>query len=245
MASVPSTLRIVASEPVGPSARSLVIERADGAPLAFRGGQYLIVNTGVALPCGKLVKRAYSLMPVPGDPARARLLVKRIGDGPGSSALHAAVLGSELLFSGPWGKLVPEEGLDDRTLVVATDTGITAALGVVEHAREAGARNAARVLWLREEHESFLDEGQARARIEAVGVRFVTATIPRVHAAGRVASACEQIIGQVLELGARLVIAAGDGAVLYPLRERLLAPPSVVAEVRLDCFFNNPERKVA
>ncbi len=247
MASTPSTLRVARTELYGSATRTLEIVRADGAPFTFGGGQYVIINTGVVLADGKLVKRAYSLMPVPGDPSRARLAIKRLGDGPGSRALHDAAVGSEFLFSGPWGKLVPEGGLSGPTLIVATDTGITAALSVVERARAAPvaqARNASLVLWLRGADETFLDVDHVRSRAEAAGVRFVAETIPPVLDAARIAIACERSVAHVVETGARLVLAAGDGAVLYPLRDRLLMAEVGVGEVRIDCFFNNPDRKI-
>ncbi len=131
------TLRIVAAEPIGPVTRALEVVRTDGAPWSNVRGKYVILDTGLVLPDGKAVKRAYSLTPVPGDASRVRLVVKKLADGPGSSALHAAPIGTELSFSGPWGKLVPEAGIGESALFVATDTGITSALGVAtsKHAR--------------------------------------------------------------------------------------------------------------
>src|SRR5688500_14423818 len=147
MASVPATLRLVEAWELGPSTRVLEIERVDGAPFVSIGGKYIIVNTGVVSPEGKPAKRAYSLLPTHHHgsltSARCRLAVKRFG--PGSCALHTAPLGTELSFSGPWGKLVPEGGLDAPTLFVATDTGITSALGVAE---QTDRRAALEVLWL-------------------------------------------------------------------------------------------------
>src|SRR5882672_5241354 len=124
MAQPPSFLRIVGAENIGYSTRVLEIERTSGDPFECIGGKYVIVHTGVALPDGKPVKRAYSLLPVHGTKSRCRLVVKRLGEGPGSKALHAAPLGTELSFSGPWGKLVPQEGLEEGALFLATDTGI-------------------------------------------------------------------------------------------------------------------------
>ena len=41
----------------------------------------------------------------------------------------------------------------------------------------------------------------------------------------------------------RAFIGAGDGAIVFPLRERLPGEVSSVRHVRIECFFNNPERK--
>jgi NAD(P)H-flavin reductase len=258
MASVPSTLRIVEATDLGPSTRVLEIQRADGAPFVAIGGKYIIVNTGVVPPEGKVAKRAYSLMPAPGAggaaPMRCRLAVKRLGEGPGSNALHAAPLGTEMLFSGPWGKLVPEGGLVDRTLFVATDTGITSALGVVEQARASGGDAAGiEVLWLRTEDETFLDVDHVRSRVLASGARFVHAVIPPVNAPGRTADAWKHVTARVAEHAPSVLLGAGDGAIVFPLRALFAADGASgacaadsgtgVREVRIECFFNNPERK--
>jgi len=83
------------------------------------------VNTGVVAG-EKPVKRAYSLIPSKAHRSW-RAHVKQLGDGPGSNAMHAAPVGAELP-SAALGKLVPEGGVPEKTLVVATDTGITSAL---------------------------------------------------------------------------------------------------------------------
>jgi ferredoxin-NADP reductase len=245
MASAPATLRIVHAENVAPSTRVLEIERVDGAPFLSIGGKYIIVNTGVVLAEGKLAKRAYSLMPVAATSARCRLAVKRLGDGPGSNALHAAALGSEFSFSGPWGKLVPEGGLADSALFIATDTGITSALGVAEQAHAAGGRAPLEVLWLRSEDETFLGVERVRDWVEAAGARFVHAVIPKACAPDRAVAAWAHAGARVLEMAPRVLLGAGDGAIVHPLRERFPLESSGVREVRIECFFHNPERKIS
>lgn len=244
MASPPSLLRIVDAENLGESTRALEIERVDGLPFASIGGKYLIVNTGATLALGKPAKRAYSLLPVAGTAHRCRLIVKRLCEGPGSNALHAAKVGAELSFSGPWGKLVPAEGLEERALFVATDTGITSALGVAEYAAHAGQRRPLGVLWLRADGETFLDVSAVKVRLERAGARFVSAVIPEVDAPDRVEIARRHIDAYIVESGARVVLAAGDGAVIHPLKQSLTAANAAVEDVRIECFFHNPERKV-
>ncbi|WP_394825079.1 FAD-binding oxidoreductase [Pendulispora albinea] len=246
MAANPKTLRILASHPEGSSARALEIETIDGSPLAPTAGKYIIVNTGVVVG-EKAIKRAYSLLPVPGVPHRARLLVKRLG-GPGSEVMHAAPVGTELSFSGPWGKLIApghdapvSDGADaPRTLVVATDTGITTALGIALHASTLSTCRVLEVLWLRSEDETFLDVDSVEARIEQAGVRFVHAAVLPASDPNRVHTAWSHVDARVAELGAELVIASGDGAIIHPLRTRWALP-----EVRIECYFHNPEKKSA
>ena len=233
MAANPKTLRIVETRAAGPHTRVIDIA-CDAVPFEAIGGKYIIVNTGVVAG-EKPVKRAYSLVPVEGAPQLARLTVKRLGDGPGSNAMHAAGVGAELPFSGPWGKLVPEGGTPAKTLVVATDTGITSALGIA-----ARKEKPAEILWLRAADEDFISEEEARARVEREGIRFVSTIIPPVKSAERAAAAFAHIDARAAEVGPSLVIAAGDGALVHPLIERLRA-----AEVRIECYFHNPEKKSA
>ncbi|HWL89105.1 MAG TPA: FAD-binding oxidoreductase [Polyangiaceae bacterium] len=237
MAANPKTLRIVAARPEGASARVLEIESVDGSALSSSSGKYIIVDTGV-MSGDRPVKRAYSLIPVPESPHRARLIVKRIGEG--SRALHAAPVGTELSFSGPWGKLLSAVPEAQRTLVVATDTGITTALGLVAHAETRSCR-LLEVLWLRAEDETFLEVDDVRQRVEAAGVRFLHAAIAPARAPNRLTASRAHIEARVKELGAELVLAAGDGDIVHPLRTQL----DSVRDVRIECFFHNPERKVA
>jgi ferredoxin-NADP reductase len=235
VAANPKRLRIVGARWLGARTRALAVECMEGGAFERAGGKYVIVHTGVVL-AEKAVKRAYSLVPVEGARHTYELLVKRIDGGPGSQALHDAPVGTELAFSGPWGKLVPEGGLGPRALLVATDTGITSALGIVEqHAKE-----LAEVLWLRQADDAFLNVDLARARVELAGARFVTAAIPEVSAPQRAAAAHALVDARVRELSPPLVIATGDGRGVHPLVDRLRP-----AEARIECYFHNPDKKSA
>jgi NAD(P)H-flavin reductase len=239
VASPRSTLRILADERIGASTRALDVVRTDGAPWTNVRGKYVILDTGLVLPDGKAVKRAYSLTPVVDDPSRARLIIKRIGDGPGSAALHAAPIGSEYSFSGPWGKLVPEQGIEEEVLFVATDTGLTSALGVATR----GQGKSLTVLWLRAADESFFDLDRAREAIASAGARFIAATIPGLRAPERVSAAWAHVDACVAEFSPVVLLAAGDGEIVFPLKERAASAASSVRDVRIECFFHNPERK--
>jgi len=245
MAANPKTLRIVSAHPASDSARALEIETVDGSPLAPTAGKYIIVNTGVTVG-DKAIKRAYSLLPAADAPHRARLIVKRLGDGPGSNALHSAPPGTELSFSGPWGKLIPDASPEapPRTLVIATDTGITTALGIALHARALPTCSVLEVLWFRSHDETFLDVDDVKRQVEEAGVRFVHAPILPARDPNRVTAAWEHVDARVAELGAELVVASGDGAIIHPLRTRLISA-TTVRDVRIECYFHNPEKKSA
>src|SRR5262249_34358640 len=122
-----------------------------------------------------------------------------------------------------------------RTLVMCTDTGITAALGLMSGRAFAPQLDAAELVWLVESDHYFLSEAFVRAALPA-GVRVSCQPPPPVSHPERVAAAL-----QVAErrIGCDSVFLAGDGAVLYPLRDRFFA------DARIECFFNNPAKKAA
>jgi len=233
VAANPKRLRIVAARALGERTRALAVECIEGGPFERAGGKYVIVHTGLVVE-DKAVKRAYSLVRVEGAPHTYELLVKRLDGGPGSQALHDVPVGSELAFSGPWGKLVPESGLAARTLLLATDTGITSVLGVVEQ----HPTQVAEVLWLRVADDPFLATELVRSRVERVGARFVSAAIPGISSPQRAAVAQALVEARLRELSPSLVIAAGDGRVVHPLVDGLRP-----VEVRIECYFHNPDKK--
>lgn len=105
-----------------------------GDPLRFVGGQYVIADFGVVRD-GKPVKRAYSLASSDRAVDRFTLIVRRHGDGAGSNAMLALPHGSEIQFSGPWGKCVATDAFESSSRIVATSVGITAAIGLLRSER--------------------------------------------------------------------------------------------------------------
>jgi ferredoxin-NADP reductase len=51
----------------------------------FRGGRYIILNTGIPLDDGKTVKRAYSILDCDADSQRVTLGIKGLDDGTAST----------------------------------------------------------------------------------------------------------------------------------------------------------------
>jgi ferredoxin-NADP reductase len=240
MAQNPKTLELVAARMEGSATRVLTIAEVSGSGFHAIGGKYVIVHTGLVRD-DKAVKRAYSLMPGAAGEGRAELAVKRLGVGAG--ALHDAPLGATFTFSGPWGKLIPETGLEPRTLLVATDTGITSALGIVEQAGATSGADGLNVLWFIEPAEAFLDPERVRRRVETAGARLFTAELSGVGSAGRLEAALPRVKALAIECAATHVVGTGDGAIVHPLKTLLPGHVSSVSDVRYECFFNNPEKK--
>jgi ferredoxin-NADP reductase len=210
-----------------------ILELEPAEQLDFVGGQYLIVNSGITLPDGKLAKRAYSILSSDARQERIVLAVRRL-EGPGSRWMHARAVGDVLPFSGPWGKFLADDARPRRTLVLATDTGVTAALGLIRGRAFAPQHETAELVWLVEGDGYFLPEAFVEAALPA-GVRFRRVTVPPVGHAERPAAA-EAVAAELR--GFESVFLAGDGALLYPLRDRWFG-----GEARIECFFNNPAKK--
>jgi ferredoxin-NADP reductase len=228
---VKKTARIVAAETLSPSVRLLTLEPSE--PLGFVGGQYLIVDSGVMLANGKAAKRAYSILSGDADQARFQIAVKRLGDGPGSTFMHEQAVGTEIPFSGPWGKYLPDDATPRHTLILATDTGITAAMGLIAGEKFAPQRAQARLVWLTEREDYFLQPAFVRER---TGLDVMIERVPPVNHVERPAVG-DAVLTKHLSHQPDTVFLSGDGALIYPWRERLAD-----RVVRFECFFNNPEK---
>jgi ferredoxin-NADP reductase len=143
--------------------------------------------------------------------------------------------GAEVPFSGPWGKFLPDDARPRSTLVLATDTGITAALGLVRGEQFAPQRGKTRLVWLSPGADDFVSEAYVR---EVAPVELRIERLPPIGHVERPTVArtiLERLVG---EEQPESVFLAGDGTLIWPWRA-LLAP----LDARFEAFFNNPEKK--
>jgi ferredoxin-NADP reductase len=238
---VAKTAIVAAAEPLGPKTRRFVLEMEGGAPLGFAGGQYVIVDSGIVLAGGKIAKRAYSIASADAEQARFELFVRRLDGGPGSNYMHELSVGASIKFSGPWGKFVATEGDEaGSTLVVATDTGITAAIGLLQGRAFASRLGSTTLLWLRTSDDDFVSEAFARARVPAAFANFRVESLPPVGHPERALVAKEHV--GVTPSRAYL---AGDGEVITAMTGALVAAGLAESRIAVECFFNNPAKKAA
>ena len=238
----PRVARLVKAERLGSEARVLRFALAAGE-VGFSGGQYIIVNTGIELAGGKLAKRAYSILSSDDDQGEFQIAVRRVGEGPGSNFMHRIEVGTELTFSGPWGKFVCNGESAGPRLVFATDTGITAALGLLQGLRSRPLADATKAVWLIESDDYFLPPAFVRSLLERRCQNFGVAAAREVGDATRVDSALAMLERSLESTVPSIAFLAGDGAVIYPVRERLIAAGMQKENIHLEAFFNNPERK--
>jgi ferredoxin-NADP reductase len=219
-----------------------ILDLVADEPLGFIGGQYIIVDSGLVLPSGKAAKRAYSILSSDADQLRFQIAVKRIPDGPVSGFMHEVAVGAAIRFSGPWGKMFPPEGAVGRTVVVATDTGITAALGLVQAARFGALLPHAVLVWLQVDGDDFLPEPLVRAQIPAScgEVRFLA--VPPIGHPERVPHA-RAVLAELMEGGpVAQAFSSGDGAINYALLDDLGAAGVPASRDSVESFFNMPKK---
>jgi len=246
---IAKTARVVGTERT--SGGTCVVELETVEPLGFAGGQYIIVDSGLVLPTGKAAKRAYSILTSDADQRRFRLAVKRIPDGMVSAFMHGLAPDAVVPFSGPWGKLGPGPGPGDEasgeagtTLVLATDTGISAALGLVQGARMRPLLRTTVFIWLQVDDDDFLPASQVRAHLPAgVGtVRF--GALPPIGHPERIPHVRALLAAQLVRApdGIARAFISGDGAVNYALLDDLIAAGIPATRDSVESFFNMPKK---
>jgi NAD(P)H-flavin reductase len=211
-------------------------------PLDFVGGQFVSVATGQVNAAGKPVRRAYSIFSDDREQDRFQLAVKHVRDDGVSGYMHGLAVGDAIVFTGPWGDFHPPEGARGPLLVLATDTGVTAALGLARSQRIASCLGETTFVWLRARPDYFLPEPVVRALIPPSCREVRIEALPPIDHPERVA----HVRGVVLPMLAREPLAhafaAGDGAVNYALLDDLVAAGVPATRDSLESFFNFPRK---
>ena len=238
----------------GPRARVLDLSLVGEDSLGFVGGQYVIVDTGVSLANGKRAKRAYSILSCDQDQRRFRLAIRKLEPGPGSTVLHALPEGSTVQFSGPWGKYVAPAVVRGPVLVFATDTGITAALGLVRgraFSSLLAQRQDVHIVWYARDDDGFVSVDYVREQLNTAVDRFAVEPAFPVGHPERTEQARAAAFRHLDSLGSRdsssraaaTAFLSGDGDVIYRLRDALVSTGMSGDQISVEAFFNNPGRK--
>lgn len=237
---VAKTAHVVDAQTIGLDTRLLDLVAAE--PLGFVGGQYIIIDSGLVSPNGKAVKRAYSLMTSDVEQDRFQLAVQRIPNGPGSAFVHGLEVGANVSFSGPWGKFYLRENSPGTTLILSTDTGITAALGLILARRFAPLLAETIFLWLRTSSDYFLPDDFVRGLVPKDCREVRIEAIPEINRPERIPHA-QAILRQMLSHGglARAFI-SGDGAVNSVLLDELVSAGVPATKDHIESFFNMPKK---
>ncbi len=232
--------QVVAVAAESPSARWIEIETQE--PLGFVGGQYVIVDSGQVRPDGKRAKRAYSILSADRNQRRIEFAVQQLPGKICSTYMGELAVGDPVTFSGPWGKFKPVDFEPRPTLVLASDTGITAALGLLCGAAMAPSLAQSRLVWLREERGAFVSDTFVRDRLPA-GLRGADFLPIVAHDHPERLHQALYVMGLLLEQDVpEQAFLAGDGKINYGLMSHLEAVGVEVGKNRLESFFNSPPK---
>lgn len=213
----------------------------DQGQLGFRGGQYLIVDTGIPRGDGRTVKRPYSILTSDHEQERFALAVRRIS-GPGSRWMMEVPVGEVLRFSGPWGAFSAPGPLPRGPIWVwATDTGITAALGMLRGAGFCGRLGDVTLVWSADSPVYFLDRTWLANALPG-GVTLHFADVPPVGHVERIAHAREAARSLAAKLAPAAAFLVGDGDLLAPVAADLQRAGLDPARIHLEYFFHRPGR---
>jgi ferredoxin-NADP reductase len=236
---IAKSARVIGCGDLGPDTRWVQLEMDE--PLGFAGGQFIIVDSGLTLPSGKAAKRAYSPITADAEQLRFELAVKRIPGGSCSGFMHQLAVGAQIRFTGPWGKMFPAAASEGPTLVVASDTGISAALGLVRGTRFAPLVADATLIWLRTSSAYYLPDGYVQERVPA-GCTLRIEPLPAIDHPERVPYLRALVQQHWRQHGLARAFGAGDGALNYALLDELNAGGIAATPHDIESFFNMPKK---
>jgi ferredoxin-NADP reductase len=213
------------------------------APLVFRGGQYVIVDTGLALADGRRRKRAFSIISSDVDSGSFTLAVYAVEGGLGADSMRRLRPGDTLTFSGPWGKLSAPAAPGEAPLwIIATDTGLSAAVGLLRSAAFDALRGRTRFAYLNPAHTPFLERDAWCDALREVGhvEEGPIAPIGSPERPGALGALVQAWLGHGVP---QVVYLCGDGALPARVREELAEHGAGSVVVQAESFFNHPARK--
>lgn len=214
--------------------------------LGFKGGQYIIVNSGKLLPNGKLGKRAYSIPTSDREQYRFELVVKKILEGVGSNFIHDLKVGDTFEFSGPWGKYQIAEGTQERILCIATDTGITAALGLLRGKAAISFLSESKLIWFLSSPHYFIPIDKVRSWLPSTLSLQIVSSTPTIDGQSRGFFIEEEISKILQEKVFTKIYLSGDGLALRHLKSKFLESENYQPEqIIMESFFHHESLKTA
>jgi ferredoxin-NADP reductase len=230
------------SEEQGAETRLLTFSLAPAEQLPFVGGKYIIVDTGLLLADGKIRKRAYTLISYDATTASFQIAVRHVGVA--TEYLHAMIPGEQLRFSGPWGKYVPHApDANEKIWIIATDTGITVALGLLQAAQLSGRLGSVELSWWLTAPDYFLSKEFVTKRLGNGLAKVEVLTAHEIGDPRRIAEGQAWIMTKIRTERPTRVYLSGDGAVVLPWIEILTKAGVAGDRIHVETFFNHAKSK--
>ena len=241
---VPKHARVIKVNSIKDDVKHLVCEMNEPNELGFIGGQCILINSGIVMDNGKLGKRAYSIVSSDHTQHTFEILVKKIGQGVGSSFVHQLKEWDRFEFSGPWGKNKPivNEIDEKKVLFIATDTGITAILGLLKGAAYQSLVHA-NIVWMTSEVDYFIPEKVMDQWIPAYCSFKMISDISDSKVVNRSLECVEKIKNLNFEKNYDKVFLCGDGNVLSALKEWFISKGYDKDKIITESFFYHERLK--
>jgi ferredoxin-NADP reductase len=232
--STPRRAVVVESHLVAPGVRRVQLRVLDADRLAHRAGQYVLLHARGA--DESVVKRAYSIASPPAETASFDLCVRQVPGGPGSEFVHRLSPGTEVSFTGPWGKFVVDDESRDLVLV-ATGSAISCTGAILEDELARARSRAVRLYWgLRNDSDVHgVERLEALRRMHARFAYQVMLSRP-----GPAWTGPRGRVTAVLEHEARpdgLYFLAGNGSMIADAEALLEQAGVPAAAIRKEAFF--------
>lgn len=237
--------RITATESIGKNTRLITIEVDED--LGFVGGKWVMINTGLTTPEGKAAKRAYSILSPDTQQRQFQLAVRSIESGITSVHLQDLQAGAEIEIGGPYGKAfhIQENDPSGSLLIIATDTGITAALGILQSQKAQPYLGQARLIWLVEDESYFLPKDFVLSHLpELMRESFEIVLIPPIRDSFQRIEMSRARVEEILKAERpALVFISGDGNLTDALSQVCRIQGVDESFVRVEPFFNTEKKK--
>lgn len=226
MSSFPATLS--RKEPHGQHSARLICSLPPACSgVGFRGGQYVLVSTDKG-------KRPYSIASADSDQHQLELLVREVAPGGVARHVRDMEVGGELTISRAKGKWT-WQGDHGRALVLATDTGISAALGLIRGQQARPHASSIVLVWL-VAPGYFVEPSWVGEQLPPELGGYFVRPIDAPGSAQRGAE-LKKVLGKLAghSFGAAYVV--GDGELCYEAAEVLESRGTPKDHIKVESFF--------
>lgn len=238
--STPRRAVVINGELVAPGVRRVRLRVLDSERLGHRAGQYVLLHARAG--DDAVVKRAYSIASPPAADPCFELCVRLVPDHPASTFVHTLAPGTEVSFSGPWGKFVVDDEARDLTLV-ATGTAISCTGAILRDELARPRSRRVRLFWgLRMEQDVHGRESlDALARTHP---RFsYEIALSQSSRVTTVPARVTDLLRERVSAGV-LYYLAGNGAMITDAEDILYAAGVPAASIRKEVFFTPGQVRV-
>lgn len=114
-------LIVTAFKDIAPNVRQISLRPPHDTAFSYVAGQFISIHFSAK---GEVLRRSYSIASLPHEPI-LHIALSYFKDGPGSEYLFNLKVGDCVTASGPYGRLVLQDTVPHRYILVATGTGVT------------------------------------------------------------------------------------------------------------------------